>query len=217
MRSAARIAAVAIAALLAAAGPIPLAAQAGAPAKSTGLSLTPYIGVLVPTKDLLDYNSQVTKLKAAITFGGRLGIGLGSRVGIEGDLGYSPGSLEFSSTGTSVNQDVKIWTGSGRLTVYLIPRTSPFWLGVSGGVGAVRHSFSQGGYSGTSPIAAKTDVGGVAGASAGIRLGRVLAINVGVEDYLYKASFDVNGTPTSERSQHDFRFTGGIRIPFIGF
>jgi hypothetical protein len=192
-------------------------AQAGAPAGKTGLSLTPYVGVLVPTKDLLDYNSQVTKLKAAITFGGRLGIGFGSRVGIEGDLGYSPGALEVSSSGTDLNTDVKIWTGSGRLTVYLIPRTSPFWLGVSGGVGAVRHSFSQGGYSGTSPIAAKTDVGGVAGASAGIRVGRVLAVNVGVEDYLYKASFDVNGTPTSERSQHDFRFTGGIRIPFIGF
>ena len=68
-----------------------------------------------------------------------------------------------------------------------------------------------------SPIAPKTDVGGVVGASAGIRLGRVLAINVGAEDYLYKASFDVNGTRTSERSQNDLRFTGGIRIPFIGF
>jgi len=216
MRSTTRLGAVAVTVLLAA-GPNPLAAQAGAPAKGTGLSLTPYVGVLVPTKDLLDYNSQVTKLKAAITFGGRLGIGFGSRVGLEGDLGYSPGSLNVDSTGASLNTDVKIWTGSGRVTVYLIPRTSPFWLGVSGGVGAVRHSFSQGGYSGTSPIAPKTDVGGVVGASAGIRLGRVLAINVGAEDYLYKASFDVNGTPTSERSQHDFRFTGGIRIPFIGF
>jgi hypothetical protein len=214
MRSAVPSTALALAALLAGGS---ASAQVGAPAARTGFSLTPYIGVLLPTTDLLNYNSEVTKLKAAITFGGRLGIAIGSRIGIEGDIGYSPGSLEASGSGADVNTDVKIWTGSGRLTVYLIPRTSPLWLGVSGGVGAVRHSFSQGGYSGTSPIEAGTDVGGVAGVSAGIRVGRLLAVNVGVEDYLYNASFDVSGTQTSGRSQHDLRFTGGLRIPFIGF
>src|ERR1041384_748966 len=121
--------------LLAAAAVAPLSAQTGAPAKGTGVSLTPYIGVLVPTKALLDYNSQVTKLSAVIAFGGRLGIGLGSRVGIEGGLGYSPGSLNVDSTGASLNTDVKIWTGSGRLTLYLIPRTSPLWIAVSRGAG----------------------------------------------------------------------------------
>ena len=64
---------------------------------------------------------------------------------------------------------------------------------------------------------AGTDVGGVLGASAGIRIGPLLAIHVGAEDYLYSASFDVNGTKTSGRTQHDLRFTGGIRIPFVGF
>src|SRR5438309_902505 len=111
MRSALCSAGLGLAAALAS---VPAAAQAGAPATRTGLSLTPYIGVLVPTKDLLDYNSQITKLSAAITFGGRLGIGIGRRVGIEGDVGYSPGSLEVSGTGTDVNTDVRILTGSGR-------------------------------------------------------------------------------------------------------
>src|ERR1043166_5369995 len=118
------------AAMLAAA---PLAAQAGAPSARTGFSLTPYVGVLVPTTDLLDYNNEVTKLSAAVTFGGRVGVGLGARIGIEGDVGYSPGSFDFSGGAASVNTDVKILTGSGKLTVYLIPRTSPLWLGVSGG------------------------------------------------------------------------------------
>ncbi|HEV8355819.1 MAG TPA: outer membrane beta-barrel protein [Gemmatimonadales bacterium] len=202
------------AAMLAAA---PLAAQAGAPAARTGFSITPYIGVLVPTTDLLDYNNQVTKLSAAVAFGGRVGIGLGARIGIEGDVGYSPGSFDFTSSGASVNTDVKILTGSGKLTVYLIPRTSPFWLGVSGGVGAVRHSFKESSDGTPSPIEAGTDVGGVLGASAGIRIGPLLAVHVGAEDYLYSASFDVNGTKTSGKTQHDLRFTGGIRIPFIGF
>jgi hypothetical protein len=207
-----------IAAALAAAVLVPAAAaQTGAPAARTGFSLTPYVGVLVPTTQLLAYNGQVTKLSAAVAFGGRVGIGLGSRIGIEGDVGYSPGSFDFSSSGPGVSTDVRVLTGSGRLTYYLIPRTSPLWLGVSGGVGAVRHSFKNSADGTPSQIQAGTDVGGVLGASAGIRIGPLLAIHVGAEDYLYSASFDVNGTKTSGRTQHDLRFTGGIRIPFVGF
>ena len=65
----------------------PAAAQGGAPVTRTGISLTPYIGVIVPTADLIDFNSQTTKLSTAIVFGGRLGIGLGQRFGIEADVG----------------------------------------------------------------------------------------------------------------------------------
>lgn len=209
--------------LLAACSAAPLVAQVGAPGTNKGVSLTPYIGVLVPTKDLFSYQNgsttEVTKLSIGLTFGGRLGIGLGPRVGIEGDLGYSPGSLDITTgTGgtTNFNQDVRILSGSGRVTFYVIPRTSPFWLGLSGGVGATRHTFKAGTV-GTATVQPGTDVGGVFGASAGIRLGRLIAINVGAEDYLYNASFDVNGTKTAEKKQHDIRITGGIRFPFVGF
>lgn len=199
----------------------PLTAQVGAPATKKGISLTPYIGVLVPTADLFTYGSgtttQTTRISAAITFGGRLGIGLGSRFGIEGDVGYSPGSVDYEAgTGASFNHDVRILTGSGRATFYLIPRTSPFWIGVSGGVGAVRHTFKTG-TTGAATIEPGTNVGGVLGASVGFRIGRLLAINAGVEDYLYSASFDVNGAMTTEKKQHDVRITGGVRVPFLGF
>lgn len=214
MGSVARYAWIATVAALAAA---PLSAQGGAPVTRTGLSLTPYLGVIVPTADLLTYNSQTTKLSAAIVFGGRLGIGLGQRFGIEGDVGYSPASLDYSTSGgTNLNQDVRVLTASGRVNIYLIPRTSPFWIGINGGVGAVRHTFKVG-TSGTQTIEPGTNVGGVVGASVGIRLGRILAVTVGAEDYLYNASFDVNGTKTAEKKQHDIRFTGGIRVPFLGF
>ena len=62
-----------------------------------------------------------------------------------------------------------------------------------------------------------TDVGGVVGAIAGIRLGRIIAINFGVEDYLYTAAFDQLNAKVSEKKQHDIRFTGGVHFPFIGF
>lgn len=201
----------------------PLLAQVGAPKAKTGFSITPYIGVTVPTADLLNYakagstTPQVTKIPIGFTFGGRLGIGLGNRVGIEGDVGYSPGSLELSDSGTKVNQDVKTLTGSGRVTFYLIPRTSPLWIGVSGGVGAIRHTFAAGGAADLAGVKPNTSVGGVIGASAGIRLGRIIAFNVGAEDYLYNAKFDQNGQPLAEKKQHDIHVTAGLRVPFLGF
>lgn len=203
--------------LLAMLASVPLHAQGGAPATRTGLSLTPYLGVIIPTKDLLTYNSQTTKISTALVGGLRLGIGFGQRFGIEGDVGYSPASLDYSGAGgASLNQDVRILTGSARANLYLIPRTSPFWIGINGGVGAVRHTFKTG-TAGTTPIDAGTHVGGVVGAAAGIRIGRLLALYVGAEDYLYTASFDVSGTKTAEQKQHDIRITGGVRIPFLGF
>jgi hypothetical protein len=201
----------------------PLLAQVGAPKGKTGLSITPYIGVTVPTADLLSYaksgsaTPQITKIPIGFTFGGRLGIAVGPRVGIEADVGYSPGSLEISDSGTKVKQDLHTLSGSGRLTFYLIPRTSPVWIGVSGGVGAVRHTFAKGGDADLAGVKPNTSVGGVLGASAGIRLGKIIAFNVGAEDYLYSAKFDQNGQPLEQKKQHDIHLTAGFRLPFLGF
>jgi len=105
----------------------PVLAQVGAPAAKKGISLTPYVGVNIPTADLYTIGSgttaEATRISVGLTFGGRLGIGLGQRFGIEGDVGYSPGSVDITTgTGgsTNFNQDVRILTGSGRATFYLI-------------------------------------------------------------------------------------------------
>ena len=181
-----------------------------------GFSLTPYLGVLFPTKALLQSaQGAPLKLGVAVTGGLRLGIGLGDRIAIDADVGYSPGSLEVDSTGTKANQDVQVLSGTGRVTLFLIPRASPIWFSVSGGGGAIRHTFSKN-PSRAYDIQAGTNVGGVVGASAGFRIGRLLAVVVGAEDYLYNASFEINGTKTSERRQHDIRFSTGLHIPFLG-
>lgn len=205
------------------AAPAVLSAQMPASASSTppdpGFSFTPYVGMVMPTTALIGVGAgatQALKLSTAVTVGARLGISLGARVGLDGDVGYSPGSLEYDASGLKTNQDVQVTTASGRLTFYLIPRSSPVWLGVSGGAAAIRHSFSNSGVAATSAISAGTNVGGVIGASAGIRLGKLLAVSVGAEDYLYNASFDVSGVKTTERKQHDIRLSAGIRIPFLG-
>lgn len=186
-----------------------------------GFSLSPYVGVVMPTADLLSLSkgtgtgTQTLKLSTAITVGGRLGVMFNSRIGILADVGYSPGSLDFDTTGVKANTDVTTLSGVGKLVVYLVPSTSPVWLNVSGGGGAIRHSFKN--TSGTlAGLTDGTNVGGVIGAAAGIRLGRLIALTGSVEDYLYDASFDNAGTKTSEKKQHDVRITGGVSIPFLG-
>ena len=142
-------------------------AQTGVPGTKTGLSLTPYLGVLIPTKDLLSFQNgtvaEVTKVSIGFVVGGRLGIGLGRRIAIEGDVGYSPGSLDIAMGSgtqgtTAFNQDVTTLTGSGKVTFYLIPRTSPFWIGVNGGAGAVRHKLKAGGAAEQAGLKGGTDV-----------------------------------------------------------
>jgi Outer membrane protein beta-barrel domain len=192
-----------------------LASQGGS------FSLSPYVGVVMPTADLLTLSkgtgtgTESLKLSTAITVGGRLGIMFNPRVGIVADVGYSPGSLNFDSTGVTTNTDVTTLSGVGKLVLFLIPSTSPVWLSVSGGGGAIRHSFKNA--AGTlSGLTDGTNIGGVVGAGAGIRLGQFIALTGSVEDYLYDASFDNSGTKTSEKKQHDVRITGGIRIPILG-
>ena len=219
MRTAVRSTVLVLVALFAAG---PLLAQSGGTGKS-GFSITPYIGVTVPTADLLKYSQsgsstpQVTKIPIGFTFGGRLGIAVGRRVGIDTDVGYSPGSLELSDAGTKVNQDVHTLSGSTKLTFYPILRTSPVWIGVSGGVGAVRHTFAKGGEADLAGIKPTTSVGPVLGASAGIRLGRIIGFHVGAESYFYNSKFDQNGQPLEEKKQHDIHVTAGFSLPFLGF
>ena len=224
MSSSTRRAAFALVAML-----LSVRADAQSPAEGTerlasqggSFSLSPYVGVVMPTADLLTLSkstgtgTESLKMSTAITVGGRLGIMFNSRVGFLADVGYSPGSLNFDSTGVKTNTDVTTTSGVGKLVLFLIPSTSPVRLNVTGGGGVIRHSFRNG--VGTlSGLTDGTNVGGVIGAGAGIRLGQLIALTGNVEDYLYDASFDNKGTKTSEKKQHDVRITGGIRFPILG-
>ena len=198
------------------AGPVPAGAQLGDANFPVRLSLTPYLGLLIPTRDLIDYQNHKTRLSVMVTWGGRLGLDIKQRVSIDAGVAYSPGSVEFLAGSTDVNERVHVLSGSGRVTLFLLRHNAPFWIGLIGGVGAVRHTFHQAGYA-DSLIRPGTRVGALVGVSMGVRLGRVIAFNVGAEDHVYTAYFDVQGTKTSELRQHDIRIVGGVHIPFLGF
>src|SRR4051812_32777577 len=180
------------------------------PAEAQRLQLAPTIGVYVPTQDLYRSLSTGTAVRpeVSLTLGGRLGMWFGHRLGLEATGDYAPGQLKFSTAGQS-NIDANTFTGSGRVTFFVIPNTSPLYFAVSGGVGYVKRS---GEYFNTNdnpatgqpyPSDALQDWAGTAGARVGFRLGRILHLSVGAEDYIYKPNLAETATTVETKTQHD--------------
>ena len=134
------------------AGANPLAAQR--------ISFAPNIGVYVPTTELVKAaNGDEFKQEISLTLGGRLGIGLGERLGLEFTGAYAPSDLKVTASGVGgPAQDANIFTGSGRISYQLIPYTSPVAFVVTGGVGVINRSGEF-----YSSVQNKTDIGGTLG------------------------------------------------------
>ena len=106
------------------------------------ISIAPNIGVYIPTTELVKAASgQDFKQEMSITFGGRMGIALGQRLGLEFTGNYAPGNLKITQSGFSdQTQDANIFTGSGRISYQLVPFSSPVAFLVTGGVGVINRS-----------------------------------------------------------------------------
>jgi hypothetical protein len=186
-----------------------LAPRAGA----QGAFFTPVIGAYIPSNELATLASgggqQTFKLDVALDVGARLGLWFGQRVGMQVTGDYSPTTLTWDSAGTVREGNSSTFAGTGRLMFYLIPKTSPISLELSGGVSVNAYSPEK-----FATKADYTDVGGVVGVTLGLRLGHIIGITINADDNIYKASF----TPTSSTggvsapTQNDIRLTGGLRF-----
>jgi len=196
------------------AGGVLLAAQAR-PVLAQKISLTPNIGIYVPTTELVKAASgEEFKQEMSITLGGRLGIMLGNRLGFEFTGAYAPSDLKVTSSGLGdQNVDANIFTGSGRLSYHIIPATSPISFLVTGGVGVINRSGAF-----YADAEKKTDIGGTLGASAGFRLGSLIRLQVSAEDYIYKPKAEIPGFgPDDEKkTQNDIHLSFGVGIPILG-
>jgi hypothetical protein len=193
--------------VLVVAGTHPLAAQR--------ISIAPNVGVYIPTTELVKAASgQDFKQEISITLGGRMGIALSDRLGLELTGNYAPGNLKITQSGFSdQSQDANIFTGSGRISYQLIPLSSPIAFVVTGGVGVINRSGDF-----YASAEKKTDIGGTVGASARFRLGKLLRLQVSAEDYVYKPKAEIPGfSPTDERkTQNDVHISFGVGIPLLG-
>jgi hypothetical protein len=185
------------------------------PLTAQRISIAPNIGVYVPTTELVKAASgEEFKQEISLTVGGRVGIALSQRLGLEFTGAYAPSDLKISQSGFGdQNQDANIFTGSGRISYQLVPLTSPIAFLVTGGVGVINRSGDF--YAG---MENKTDIGGTVGASARFRLGKLLRIQLSAEDYLYKPKGEIPGFTASDekKTQNDIHLSLGLGIPLLG-
>ncbi|HEU4828811.1 MAG TPA: hypothetical protein VFT04_06420 [Gemmatimonadales bacterium] len=177
----------------------PLAAQ---------ISISPTIGVYIPTAELAKAAAgEEFKQEISLLVGGRLGIGFSQRLGLTVTADYSPSELRFNAAGAEERTPGNILTGSGRLTFNVLPPASPLLFMVHGGASVIR----RGGEAFEDQLD-RTDIGGVAGATVGLRVGSLLSFYVNADDYIYNATFE-GGTATEQVMQHDIHLSFGLGVP----
>lgn len=185
------------------------------PAVAQKISIAPNIGVYVPTTELVKAASgEEFKQEISLTVGGRVGVALSDRLGLEFTGAYAPSDLKITATGLGDQaEDANIFTGSGRVSLQLVPYTSPIAFVVTGGVGVINRSGEF-----YANVADKTDIGATLGASARFRLGSLLLLQVSAEDYIYKPKADIPGFgPDQEKmTQNDIHLSFGVGIPLLG-
>jgi hypothetical protein len=184
-----------------AAGATPLAAQR--------VSISPTIGVYIPTSELVKAASgQEFKQEIALAVGGRLGINFTPRLGLVTSVSYVPSNLRFTFNQNETKTDANLLFGSARASYQVIPWTSPVWLGLNAGASLVKR-----GGAAYADAEDKTDVGGVVGATLGFRLGSLLSFYVAADDYIYGTTFADASTLEEKKTQNDVQLSLGFGVP----
>jgi hypothetical protein len=171
------------------------------------ITLSPNIGVYIPTAELVKAaGGEEFKQEISLLVGGRLGLGFGQRVGLAFTADYSPSELRFNAGGPEERTPGNVLSGSGRLTVSVLPMTSPVLFMLSGGASVVRRSGEA-----FEDQLDRTSIGGVGGATVGLRMGP-LSFYVHADDYIYNAEY-TGPTVTEQVTQHDVHLSFGFGVP----
>ena len=190
-----------LAALAVAAAPSAAAAQR--------LSLSPTIGVYIPTSELVKAaEGEEFKQEVALSVGGRLGLTLSPRLGIETSVSYVPSNLRFTFGDTETTTDANLLLGTVRATFHAIPMTSPVWVTLNGGASLIRR-----GGEAYAEVEDRSDIGGVVGATVGFRLGSMLNFYLAAEDYIYGTRVEGTGPGDESRTQNDVQLAFGFGFP----
>jgi hypothetical protein len=184
-------------------------ALAAAPAEAQRVSLSPTIGVYIPTSELVKAaEGQEFKQEVALSVGGRLGVTLSPRFGIETSVSYVPSSLRFTFDQTETTTDANLLLGTVRASFHAIPMTSPVWVTLSGGA-----SMIQRGGEAYEDVEDRSDIGGVVGATVGFRLGSALSFYVAAEDYIYGTKVEDADLGDLSQTQNDVQIAFGFGFP----
>jgi hypothetical protein len=186
-----------------------LAAFAPSSAQAQRVSLSPTIGVYIPTSELVKAaEGQEFKQEVALSVGGRLGVTLSPRFGIETSVSYVPSNLRFTFDQTESTTDANLLLGTVRASFHAIPMTSPVWVTLNGGASLIRR-----GGDAYAEVEDRSDIGGVVGATVGFRLGSMLNFYVAAEDYIYGTKVEDTDLGDLSKTQNDVQVAFGFGLP----
>ncbi len=192
-----------------------LASPASAVAQK--LTISPTIGVYIPTTELLKAaNGQEFKQEIGLAVGGRLGLNISPRFGILTSVTYVPSDLKVDLTnGQQVKDKANLLFGTARATLYVLPVTAPVWLSLNGGGSYVRRSGDA-----YQDATDKDDIGAVVGVTLGLHLGSLLSFYVAADDYVYGTRLEsTTQGPTlgdTKKTQNDVQLALGFGVPLGG-
>ena len=181
------------------------------PARAQQLSVAPTVGLYIPTSELIKAASgEQFKQQVSFSVGGRIGVWFGSRLGVEATAQYAPSLLKFSTAGQNDEASANILIGSGRLSYFILPERQSLAILVSGGIGVINR-----GGDAYADEQNKTDITGTMGASVRFRVGRLIQLQVNVEDYIYRPGF-AGAAGAEDKIQNDIQLSFGVGIPLLG-
>jgi hypothetical protein len=184
-------------------GGIPLAAQP-AMAQGGSLTLTPWAGIYVPTRN--EFSSVDTDIKRNNSFigGARLTFWGNSPLGVELTGGYAPAKVEIAGGTINEDRNTNVFLGSAKLMLGISPASSSFGLYIGGGPALIRRGSDV-----TQESESSTDWGGVLGAGIRVPLGSSVGFRIDAEDYLYDGDFSGD-----DDFQNDLVISAGLSFRF---
>jgi len=208
----------------------PLAAQ------GSSLTVTPFVGVYVPTGRLGVWDRTsveggsvrtIVEQRSSMALGARLTGRLTDRVAVEGALAWAPSSVRTAISSDLLFQagpapavagstltGTAVWLGSVSLLLDLV-RPTPA-LALYAKVGPVL--VSRTGAEVWTGVDGRTDVGGQVGAGLRIRMGPGLSLRLDAEDAVSRARLTeaATGAATANRLQNDLLFSAALAIGIAG-
>jgi hypothetical protein len=175
------------------------------PAQAQGsVSLTPYAGIYVPTRNSFSSVGNDIKRDNSFVGGARLTLWGKSPLGLEISGGYAPARVEIAGATINATRDSKVAVASLRLMLGVSPAVTGVGFYVGAGPAIIRQ-----GHDVLDPGQSTTDIGGNVGAGLRLPLGGGVGVRFDAEDYLYGGNFD-----GSKKFQNDLALTAGLSIGF---
>lgn len=168
------------------------------------VSITPYAGIYVPTKNSFSSLGNSIKRNNSFIGGGRLTFWGRGLFGAEFVAGYAPARIKVAGATINANRNSKVVVAALKLMVGVSPAVSGLGFYVGAGPAFIRRGEDVL-HSNTS----QTDFGAVVGAGIRLPLGQAIGVRFDAEDYMYGGNF--SGTKTY---QNDLALTAGLSVRF---